>query len=85
MAPSVIGGLGGAICNFAVSVLLTSAIEHEHSGLGSGLFNAGRQIGGSIGLAAFAVVAASRTRSLAGAGHGGVAARRPRPGTASRC
>ena len=66
--PMLIAGLGGSLCYFAVSVLLTSEIEHEYSGLGSGLFNAGRQIGASIGLAALAVVAASRTRALAGAG-----------------
>ena len=66
--PALLAGLGGSLCYFAVSVLLTSEIEHEYSGLGSGLFNAGRQVGGSIGLAALAVVAASHTRSLTGAG-----------------
>ena len=68
VVPMLVAGLGGALCYFSVSVLLTSEIEHEYSGLGSGLFNAGRQIGASIGLAALAVVAASHTRALAGAG-----------------
>jgi MFS family permease len=64
--PAILAGLGGAVCYFAMSVLLTSEIEHEYAGLGSGLFNAGRQVGGSIGLAALVVVAASHTRSLRG-------------------
>ncbi len=72
--PSMVIGLGASICFFAMSVLLTSGIEREHSGLGSGLFNAGRQVGGSIGLAALTVVAAARTRSLVAAHHGAVAA-----------
>jgi EmrB/QacA subfamily drug resistance transporter len=67
--PSMVIGLGGSICFFCMSVLLTSDLEREHSGLGSGLFNAGRQVGGSIGLAALTVLAAARTRSLLAAGH----------------
>ena len=66
--PTLVAGTGGSLCYFAVSVLLTSEIEHEYSGLGSGLFNAGRQVGGSVGLAALAVVAASHTKALTGAG-----------------
>ena len=66
--PSMIMGLGASTCFLAMSILLTSAMRQEHSGLGSGLFNAGRQVGGSIGLAALTVVAAAHTRSLL-AGH----------------
>ncbi len=72
--PSMLFNLGGSMCFLAMSVLLTSEMESEHSGLGSGLFNAGRQVGGSIGLAALTVVAAARTRSLLGAHHADVAA-----------
>ncbi len=71
--PLVVVGLGISILFFSLSVLLTSEIEREHSGLGSGLLNAGRQIGGSIGLAVMTVIAASHTRSLLGAHHGPVA------------
>ena len=39
--PSMLFNLGGSICFLAMSVLLTSDMESEHSGLGSGLFNAG--------------------------------------------
>ena len=64
IAPGIVFGVGGSVCFFAISVLMTSSIERERSGLGSGLFNTGRQVGGSIGLAALTVVAAARTRSL---------------------
>jgi EmrB/QacA subfamily drug resistance transporter len=62
--PSMLFNLGGSVCFFSMSVMLTSEMEREHSGLGSGLFNAGRQVGGSIGLAVLSVVAATHTRSL---------------------
>jgi EmrB/QacA subfamily drug resistance transporter len=64
--PAMLFGLGVSFCFFALSVLMTSAIEDENSGLGSGLLNAGRQVGGSIGLAALTVVAAAYSRSLVG-------------------
>jgi EmrB/QacA subfamily drug resistance transporter len=64
VAPTMVIGLGASICYFAISVLLTTDLESEHSGLGSGLFNAGRQVGGSVGLAVLAVLAAAHTRSL---------------------
>jgi EmrB/QacA subfamily drug resistance transporter len=67
--PSMVIGFGASICFFCMSVLLTSDLEREHSGLGSGLFNAGRQVGGSIGLAALTVLAAAHTRSLLAAAH----------------
>jgi MFS family permease len=72
VAPALVFGLGGSMSFFAMTVLMTSEIAHEHSGLGSGLFNAGRQVGGSIGLAALTVVAAAHTRSLLSAHHGPV-------------
>ena len=62
--PSMLFNLGGSVCFLSMTVLLTSDMEGQHSGLGSGLFNAGRQVGGSIGLAALTVVAATHTRSL---------------------
>lgn len=65
--PAIVVAVGAAICFFAVSVMITTAIEPEHSGLGSGLFNAGRQIGGSVGLAALTVIAASHVHAIRGA------------------
>jgi len=74
--PSMLFAAGASVCFFAITVMLTSEIEVRHSGLGSGLLNAGRQIGASIGLAVLTVVAAAHTR--AGSGDGG-----PRAATAS--
>jgi EmrB/QacA subfamily drug resistance transporter len=68
--PSMLFAAGGSVCFFAITFLLTSAVEQRHSGLGSGLFNAGRQVGGSITLAVMTVIAATHTKTLAGAGHG---------------
>jgi MFS family permease len=68
VAPGIVFGVGGSVCFFAISVLMTSSVERERSGLASGLFNSGRQVGGSIGLAALTVVATAHTRSLE-AGH----------------
>ena len=68
VAPSLQFGAGTSVCFFAITVLLTSEIELAHSGLGSGLFNAGRQVGGSIGLAVMTAVAAAHTRRLAEGG-----------------
>jgi EmrB/QacA subfamily drug resistance transporter len=66
--PSMLFASGGSVCFLALTVLMTSSIEHEHSGLGSGLFNASRQVGGSITLAVVTVIAATHARALAG-GH----------------
>ncbi len=63
--PTMVLGVGVALYFFALTVMLTSTVEREHSGLGSGLFNASRQVGGSIGLAALVVLAAGRTASMA--------------------
>src|SRR5581483_11270342 len=67
--PMLVLGLGMSICFFSMIVLVTSAVPDQHSGLGSGLLNAGRQVGGSVGLAALSVVAAAHTRAIAGPHH----------------
>jgi EmrB/QacA subfamily drug resistance transporter len=52
------------MCFVCSTVLVTAAVERSEAGLASGLLNAGRQIGGSIGLAALSVIAATRTHAL---------------------
>jgi len=53
-----------------ITLLATSGVDADDSGLASGLFNSAQQIGGSLGLAIFATLAASRTTSLLStAGH----------------
>jgi EmrB/QacA subfamily drug resistance transporter len=47
-----------------VTLLATSGIPEEDSGLSSGLFNVAQQVGGSLGLAILSTLAASRTSHL---------------------
>ncbi len=47
-----------------ITLLATSGVDADDSGLASGLFNSAQQIGGSLGLAIFSTLAASRTTSL---------------------
>jgi EmrB/QacA subfamily drug resistance transporter len=53
-----------------ITLLATSGVDADDAGLASGLFNSAQQVGGSLGLAIFSTLAASRTSSLlTGAGH----------------
>jgi biotin transporter BioY len=47
-----------------------SDVEPSASGLASGIVNTSFMLGGAIGLAVLASVAASRTNTLLGSGHG---------------
>jgi len=61
-------GLGLAIV--PVTLIGVSSVSGEDAGLASGLFNTGQQIGGALGLAILATVAATHTSHLlAGLGH----------------
>jgi MFS family permease len=51
-----------------------SDVAPEESGLASGLVNTAFMMGGALGLAVLASLAASRTSSLTSAGHGHLAA-----------
>jgi EmrB/QacA subfamily drug resistance transporter len=55
-------GLGVAFV--PITILATSGIPAEDSGLSSGLFNVAQQVGGSLGLAILSTLAASRTSHL---------------------
>jgi EmrB/QacA subfamily drug resistance transporter len=52
-----------------VTLLGTSGVSQDDSGLASGLFNSSQQVGGSLGLAILSTLAASRTSSLLSSGH----------------
>ena len=57
-------GLGMGLTFVPITLAGTSEASGEDAGLASGLVNTAQQVGGSIGLAIFATLAASRTNSL---------------------
>jgi EmrB/QacA subfamily drug resistance transporter len=63
-------GLGLGFTFVPITLAETSEVSPEDAGLASGLLNTAQQVGGSIGLAVLATLAASRTSSLL---HGPVA------------
>jgi MFS family permease len=64
LGPGVLIALGLGLSFTPVTFAATSGVARSEAGLASGLVNTTRQIGGSIGLAALATVAADHTRSL---------------------
>ncbi|MGH2870200.1 MAG: MFS transporter [Solirubrobacteraceae bacterium] len=69
--------IGMGLTFVPITLLGTSGVEGEDAGLASGLFNTAQQVGGSLGLAILASLAASQTSSvLHGAGRAGQLAAR---------
>jgi EmrB/QacA subfamily drug resistance transporter len=56
--------IGMGLVFVPITLLGTSGVKPEDSGLASGLFNTAQQVGGSLGLAILSTLAASRTSSL---------------------
>ncbi len=67
-------GFGASFAFLTVILASVSGVPERDAGLASGLVNTAQQLGGALGLAALASVAASRTEGLAGAGSGSLAA-----------
>jgi EmrB/QacA subfamily drug resistance transporter len=61
--PSMVVGVGIGIALVPITVLCTTGVDHGDAGLASGIINAGRQVGGSVGLAVFSVLALSHAHS----------------------
>jgi EmrB/QacA subfamily drug resistance transporter len=59
----VLLGLGMGLAMPAVTATAMAAVERNQSGISSGVINAGRQVGGSLGIAVLGTVAAMLTRS----------------------
>jgi predicted MFS family arabinose efflux permease len=57
-------GLGLGLTFVPITLAETSEVSPQDAGLASGLLNTAQQVGGSIGLAVLATLAASRTSSL---------------------
>ncbi|MFD8084677.1 MFS transporter [Kitasatospora sp. NPDC059722] len=74
VGPSVVAGAGVGICMVANTAMGTSGVDPREAGLVSGLLNAGRQCGGSIGLAVLSTLAVAATRHAAAAGDSAPAA-----------
>jgi hypothetical protein len=74
LLPMILLGLGGGLCFPAVTMIGMSEARPEDSGLASGLINTSGQVGGALGLAVLAVVAATQTSALARSGAGALAA-----------
>lgn len=70
LGPSLIVALGLGFCFVPLTILAVSGTTEADAGLASGLINTAEQVGGAIGLAVLASVAASRTNSLVRAAHG---------------
>jgi EmrB/QacA subfamily drug resistance transporter len=58
--PGVLMALGGGMAGTPLASVAMSGVPHSDAGLVSGLFNTARTMGGSLGLAVFSTVAASR-------------------------
>ncbi len=57
-----------------ITLLATANIEGEDAGLASGLYNTSQQVGGALGLAVLATLAANQTSSVLSGGSAGQAA-----------
>jgi MFS family permease len=66
----VLLGIGAGVSFPALMTLAMSGATPRDSGLASGLINTSLQVGGAVGLAVLATLAADRTDGLLTAGHG---------------
>jgi MFS family permease len=74
LVPMALLGLGGGLTFPALTLIAMSDAPPEDSGLSSGLLNTTGQVGGAIGLAVLATIAAARSAALGAGGFGAAAA-----------
>ncbi|MER5440158.1 MFS transporter [Streptomyces sp. NPDC002790] len=67
LGPSVLTSIGTGLVLAPVAAAATTGIAREEAGMASGFFNSSRQLGGCVGLAVLATVAAHHTGSATGA------------------
>ncbi|MFF5287468.1 MFS transporter [Streptomyces sp. NPDC013171] len=66
LGPSLVTSVGAGLVLAPVAAAATTGVAPREAGMASGLMNSSRQLGGSIGLAALATVAAHHTGAVAG-------------------
>jgi sugar phosphate permease len=69
LLPGALVTLGAGLAFPAITVAATAGVPRSESGLASGVVNTSRQVGGSLGLAALATLAADHAAALTQAGH----------------
>ena len=74
LVPLALLGLGGGLSFPALTLIAMSEASPADSGLLSGLLNTAGQVGGALGLAILATIAAARTAALEAGGHRAMAA-----------
>jgi MFS family permease len=74
MPALILIGIGMGGCFPALMTIAMAGSTPEDAGLASGLVNTSAQVGGALGLAVLATLAASRTKHLLAAGHSSAAA-----------
>jgi hypothetical protein len=62
-------GIGAGVCFPALMNVAMSGAAPQDAGLASGLVNTTAQVGGALGLAVLATLAASRSKHLTSSGH----------------
>lgn len=67
LGPSLVTSVGAGLVLAPVAAAATTGVAPREAGMASGLMNSSRQLGGSVGLAALATVAAHRTGTGTGA------------------
>jgi EmrB/QacA subfamily drug resistance transporter len=70
LGPSVVTMLGFGMAFVPLTMSAMAGIPPEQAGIASGVFQTSRQVGGAVGLAALATIAATRTKAVLAAGHG---------------
>ena len=69
LLPGALVTLGAGLAFPAITVAATAGVPRSESGLASGVVNTSRQVGGSLGLAALATLAADHAAALSQTGH----------------